>query len=55
LFVVILYQVTKFIVKGGTIPFLNLKVDGMFYGQSFDVLGDFFKITFVENPGLPSE
>jgi len=52
LFVVILDQVTKFIVKGGTIPFLNLKVDGMFYGQSFDVLGDFFKITFVENPGL---
>lgn len=52
LFVVILDQVTKFIVKGGTIPLLNLKVDGMFYGQSFDVLGDFFKITFVENPGL---
>ncbi len=52
LFVVIFDQVTKFLVKGGTIPLLNLKVDGMFYGQSFEVFGDFFKITFVENPGL---
>lgn len=38
--------------KGGTIPLLNLRVDGMYYGQSHDVLGEFFKITFVENPGL---
>ncbi|MBI1937297.1 MAG: signal peptidase II [Ignavibacteriales bacterium] len=52
LFVVILDQVTKFLVKGGTIPLLNIKADGMFYGQSFSVIGDFFQITFVENPGL---
>jgi signal peptidase II len=52
LFVVILDQVTKFLVKGGVIPLLNIKVDGMTYGQSINVFGDFFKITFVENPGL---
>ena len=52
LFIVITDQVSKLLVKGGTIPLLNLKIDGMNYGQSFNVIGDFFKITFVENPGL---
>lgn len=52
LFIVIADQLTKFLVKGGTIPLLNLRVDGMYYGQSYEVLGEFFKITFVENPGL---
>jgi signal peptidase II len=52
LFIVIADQLTKFFVKGGTIPILNLQVEGMRYGESINVLGDFFKITFVENPGL---
>ncbi|MDH7604253.1 MAG: signal peptidase II [Melioribacter sp.] len=52
LIVIIIDQVSKFFVKGGTIPFLNIKANGMDYGQSINVIGDFFKITFVENPGL---
>ena len=52
LFIVITDQATKFLVKGGTIPILNIHVQGMSYGQSINVFGDFFKITFVENPGL---
>jgi signal peptidase II len=52
LVVVIFDQVTKFLVKGGTIPLLNIHANGMEYGQSINVFGDFFKITFVENPGL---
>ena len=52
LFIVIADQVTKFVVKGGTIPVLNIRLEGMTYGQSINVFGDFFKITFVENPGL---
>ncbi|MEW6196521.1 MAG: signal peptidase II [Bacteroidota bacterium] len=52
LFIVILDQVTKFLVKGGTIPLLNITSPGMNYGQSINVFGDFFQITFVENPGL---
>lgn len=52
LFIVIADQITKFLVKGGTIPILNIHVEGMYYGQSINVIGEFFKITFVENPGL---
>jgi signal peptidase II len=52
LFIVIADQITKFFVKGGTLPVLNLRVEGMYYGQSIDVIGEFFRITFVENPGL---
>jgi len=52
LIVIIIDQVSKFLVKGGTIPILNIKANGMDYGQSINVIGDFFKITFVENPGL---
>lgn len=52
LFIVVFDQVTKFLVKGGTIPLLHIHVNGMEYGQSINVFGDFFKITFVENPGL---
>ncbi len=52
LFIVITDQVTKFLIKGGTIPLLNIKAGGMRIGESFNVIGDFFKITFVENPGI---
>jgi len=48
----VLDQLTKFLIKGGTIPLLNLHVQGMDYGSSINVFGDFFKLTFVENPGL---
>lgn len=52
MFIVITDQVTKLLVKGGTIPLLNLRVEGMQYGQSKNIIGDFFKLTFVENPGI---
>jgi signal peptidase II len=50
--VVIVDQVSKLMVKGFTIPFLNFNYDGMFLGQVIPVIGDFFRITFVENPGM---
>ncbi|MGK9477033.1 signal peptidase II [Melioribacter sp. OK-6-Me] len=50
--VIVIDQITKLIVKGISIPFLNLHFEGMSYGESINVIGDFFKITFVENPGL---
>jgi signal peptidase II len=50
--VIILDQVTKFLVKGIEIPFLGIAVHGMFLGQSIPVLGDFLRITFIENPGM---
>jgi len=52
LFIVIADQLSKFFIKGGTIPLLNLHVNGMSYGESVNIIGDFFKLTFVENPGI---
>lgn len=34
------------------IPIVHIQVKGMNYGQSINVFGDFFKLTFVENPGI---
>lgn len=45
-------QLTKLYVKGISVPFLNIKLEGMYHGESIQVLGDFFKITFIENPGM---
>ncbi len=38
--------------KGFSIPFLGITWDGMYLGQSFPVLGSFFRFTFVENKGI---
>ena len=45
-------QVTKLLVKGFSIPLLGINWEGMDYGQSIDVIGNFLRITFVENPGM---
>jgi signal peptidase II len=45
-------QISKFYIKGISIPFLNIKFDGMYLGESISVIGDFFRITFTENPGM---
>lgn len=50
--IVITDQLTKLLIKGGVIPLIHIQVKGMSYGQSIDVFGDFFKLTFVENPGI---
>lgn len=50
--VIIIDQVTKLVVKGFSIPFLNITHKGMEYGQKIPVIGDFFRITYIENPGM---
>ncbi|MFZ1279618.1 MAG: signal peptidase II [Ignavibacteriaceae bacterium] len=50
--VVIIDQVTKLMVKGFSIPFLDINYEGMYLGQMIPVFGDFFRFTFVENPGM---
>lgn len=52
LVLVIIDQITKLKVKGIKIPFLGINVEGMTLGSSIKVIGDFFKITFIENPGM---
>jgi len=50
--VVLIDQVTKLFVKGFAIPFLDINYEGMYLGQMIPVWGDFFRFTFVENPGM---
>ena len=50
--VVIADQLSKLFIKGFSIPFLHITFSGMLPGESFHVIGKFFKITFVENPGM---
>lgn len=52
LVVVLVDQISKLLVKGFHIPFLNINHDGMSLGQMIPVIDDFFRITFVENPGM---
>lgn len=51
-FVVIIDQISKLLVKGISIPSLNINFEGMEYGSSINVIGSLFKFTFVENPGM---
>ena len=50
--VIFLDQLSKFYIKGIEIPFLNISFNGMYIGESISVIGNFFKITFIENPGM---
>jgi signal peptidase II len=50
--VVFLDQVTKLLVKGFSLPIFDYYHQGMQLGQSIPVIGDFFRLTFVENPGM---
>jgi signal peptidase II len=51
-FIVLADQITKLLVKGIKIPSLGLEIKGMQLYDSFNVLGDFFRITYIENPGM---
>jgi len=52
LFIILLDQFSKLFIRGIEIPFLNINFEGMYLGESFNVIGEFFKITFIENPGM---
>jgi len=50
--VILTDQISKFYIKGISLPVLNFKFEGMYLGESIQVIGDFFRITFTENPGM---
>jgi signal peptidase II len=52
LFLIIADQISKLIVKGASLPWLGISFEGMRYGSSRPVLGDFFRLTYIENPGM---
>lgn len=51
-FIVLTDQITKILVKGIHIPYLGINIEGMQLYESFSVIGDFFRITYIENPGM---
>lgn len=50
--IVLLDQLTKLWIKGFTIPFTHIYHAGMQMGQSIPVIGNFLRLTYVENPGM---
>jgi signal peptidase II len=49
---VIFDQFSKLLVKGFSIPFLGIYHKGLDYGSSIDLISNFFRITYIENPGM---
>jgi len=45
-------QISKLLVKGVSLPSLGLSIEGMRYGTSIPIFGDFFRLTYIENPGM---
>ncbi len=50
--IIICDQITKLLVKGIEIPWAGLSVKGMQYGVSKPIIDDFFRLTYIENPGM---
>jgi signal peptidase II len=50
--VVFVDQVSKLLVKGFSIPFLNINHNGIDLFSSINIINNFLKITYVENPGM---
>jgi signal peptidase II len=45
-------QISKLLVKGISLPSLGFSIEGMRYGASVPIFGDFFRLTYIENPGM---
>lgn len=45
-------QITKLLIKGFSFPALGIHVKGMPLGSSVPVLGNFARLTYIENPGM---
>ncbi|HEY9187809.1 MAG TPA: signal peptidase II [Bacteroidota bacterium] len=52
LIVVLVDQISKLLIKGFNIPFLGIYHHGMELNTTFEVIDDFVRFTFVENPGM---
>ena len=50
--IIVCDQVSKLLVKGIEFPWLGISIPGMHYGTSKPVIGDFFRLTYIENPGM---
>ncbi len=50
--IVLADQFSKFLVKGLSIPFIGINFQGLQIGTSRPILGDFLRLTYIENPGM---
>ena len=50
--IVVADQATKLAVKGFSLASLGIRVNGMGLGASKPILGEFLKLTYIENPGM---
>ncbi len=50
--IIVADQVSKMLVKGVSLPALGISCPGVPYGSSHAVLGDFLRLTYIENPGM---
>jgi signal peptidase II len=50
--IVLADQVSKLLVKGVSVPSLGISWTGLPYGSSRALLGDFLRLTYIENPGM---
>ena len=51
-FLVLADQISKFLIKGLRIESLGIYFPGMTYGSSKPLIGDYVRLTFIENPGM---
>ncbi len=50
--IVVSDQLAKIFVKGASIPALGISLSGVPYGSSRPFLGNFLRLTYIENPGM---
>lgn len=50
--IVLVDQLTKLLVRGLSIPKLNIVWPGLPYGTSRQIFGNFLRLTYIENPGM---
>ena len=50
--IVLIDQISKLTIKGFSFPLLKINYEGMYQGERIHVIGNFFRITFIENPGM---
>lgn len=50
--IVLCDQASKLLIKGIRIPWLGVSLEGFQYGATKPIVGDFLRLTYIENPGM---
>lgn len=50
--IIVIDQISKLYIKGISVPSLGINFQGLGYGNSIELFGSFFQLTFIENPGM---